>query len=339
MSKISYKVWGAVDAKEVYLFRIENSGGAYAEFTNYGATIVSVNVPDKDGKIGNVILGFPALEGYLADTCYIGATIGRFANRIDQAKFVLDNKTYYLHNNDNGNANHSGKSGFNFKVFGFSIDDDVLAFHLLSPDGDGGFPGELHLKVSYEFTYDNRLLISYHAVTNKKSIANFTNHAYFNLNAGKGDIVNHKLIIAADTVLKANAAHIPTGLIAPAAHLSFNGQQVKEKFTKMNGEVAGLNIYYILNKHNKVEPACILTDDESGRVMEVCTSYPGVMLYTGDYLHSTHTGNGGKVYKPFDGLCLECQYYPDSPNHSHFPSTELNPGETYQHNIQLKFTA
>ncbi|MCQ6958562.1 aldose epimerase family protein [Mucilaginibacter aquariorum] len=328
MSKISFGVWGVDDGRVIHLFKIENASGAYVELTNYGATLVSVNVPDRDGKIGNVILGYPSLSGYLNDTCYIGSTIGRFANRIANAKFELDGITYQLENNDGANSNHSGSSGFNYKVFGYIITGDELIFDILSEDGDGGFPGNLNLKVSYKWTEENELLITYYAVTDKTTVANFTNHSYFNLNPKAGNILNHELTIHADNILKAGADHIPTGLIAPAGNLAFDKQKVHN----------GINTCYVLNLQAEQAPACILSEETSGRVMTVFTTYPGVMLYTGDYLNSNTHGNNGKAHQPFDGLCLECQFFPDSPNHPHFPSTVLNPGETYQHNITYKFS-
>jgi len=328
VSKISFEVWGGDDGRVIHLFKIENASGAYVELTNYGATLVSVNVPDKDGKIGNVILGYPSIDGYLNDTCYIGSTIGRFANRIANAKFELNGVSYQLENNDGANNNHSGSSGFNYKVFGYTITGDELIFDILSEDGDGGFPGNLNLKVSYKWTEENELLIAYYAVTDKTTIVNFTNHAYFNLNPKAGNILNHQLTINADNILKATADHIPTGLIAPAGNLAFDKQKVHD----------GINTCYVLNLQAEQAPACILSEEISGRMMTVFTTYPGVMLYTGDYLNSNTPGSNGKNHEPFDGLCLECQFFPDSPNHSYFPSTVLNPGETYQHNITYKFS-
>jgi aldose 1-epimerase len=334
LSKISFEVWGIDNGRVIYLFKIENASGAYVELTNYGATLVSVNVPDRGGKIGNVILGYPSINGYLNDACYIGSTIGRFANRIANAKFELNGNTYQLENNDGVNSNHSGSSGFNYKVFGYTITGDELVFDLLSEDGDGGFPGSLSLKVSYRWTEDNELLITYSAVTDKTTLANFTNHAYFNLNPNAGNILNHELTINADNIVKAAADHIPTGLIAPAGKLAFDKQRVQEKVTIP----AGINTCYVLNQQAEQTPACVLSEETSGRVMTVFTTYPGVMLYTGDYLYSNTPGSNGRNHEPFDGLCLECQFFPDSPNHPHFPSTVLNPGETYQHNITYKFS-
>lgn len=340
MSKISYHLWGIHKTEKIFLFKIENNNGSYIELTNYGATLVSIHVPDRANELGNVILGFPELEGYVDDNCYIGSTIGRFANRIDQAKFVIDETTYNLEDNDNGNTNHGGKSGFNTKIFNFSIEGNVLAFTLLSSDGEGGFPGNLKLKVSYQWNEHNELLIDYTASSDKKTIANFTNHAYFNLTGGNENILNHKLTIYSDLYLELKANYIPTGSIVPAADLSFNQNKIKERISIINDHISGLNTCYLLDKKDKgfIVPACVLTDQQSGRILEVFTSYPGILLYTGDYLNSNHRGNSSRLLEPFDGLCLECQYLPDSPNHPNFPSTILNPKEIYKQSIIFKFS-
>lgn len=345
---ISHQPWGNHEHKKVYLFRMENSSGAYVELSNYGAALVSIHVPDKHHQLGNVILGFPALEGYLDDKCYIGATIGRFANRIDKAGFVLDGKKYLLEDNDNGNSNHGGHDGFNSRVFSFSIREDTLSFRLLSEDGDGGFPGNLELEVSYRWTEQNELHIDYTAVTDRPTVANFTNHAYFNLTAAPTKIFGHELIVYSDLIVAADEDYIPTGLFVPAGNLSFKGNKLSEKLQVLQHEekglpeedISGLNTCYFIEQKDAEAPAqvCTLSDPASGRVMTVFSSYPGLMLYTGDFLSSKRPGHQSQPYAPFDGLCLECQFLPDSPNHEHFPSTVLNPGDTYKQRILFKFS-
>jgi aldose 1-epimerase len=190
---ITHKAWGAVHNQDVFLFRLENSAGAFVELTNYGATLVSINVPDKDGRLSNVIIGFPTLASYLDDSCYIGSTIGRYANRISNAQFNLDGITYQLEANDGVNANHSASSGFNSKVFGFEVNDEELVLVLHSNDGEGGYPGNLNLRVTYKWNDDNDLSIHYKAVSDKDTFANFTNHAYFNLsNRDCGSSARHQ---------------------------------------------------------------------------------------------------------------------------------------------------
>lgn len=339
MSKITHHPWNKQSSDRIHLFRMENASGAFINLSNYGATLVAAYVPDRKGLLGNVILGFPDLQGYLCDKNYVGATIGRFANRISGAKFVLDGNSYTLNANDGENNIHSGNAGFNARVFDFDIDQQTLSFSLFSEDGEGGFPGNLEFKVSYRWTDDNELLIDYWASSDQNTIANFTNHAYFNLAAATTKIFDHELTIHSDHLVDAGPDHIPSGLIVPAAELSFKKNKISEKMTINDaGEVSGLNVCYVLAEGEWTKaPACILTSPQSGRVMEVYTSYPGLMLYTGDYLESSEIGNHGKVYAPFDGLCLECQYFPDSPNQSLFPSTVLTPEAVYQHSIHFKF--
>jgi len=331
---ITSKLWGKAGNCDVYLFRITNDNGSYVELTNYGATLVSVVVPDKYDKLGNVILGYPNLQGYLKDTCYIGSTIGRFANRINAGQFVLDGVTYHLEKNDGKNTNHGGLNGFNYKVFDYIIDSNKILFNLLSSDGEGGFPGNLKLQVEYEWNDDNELKIRYIAHTDKTTVANFTNHAYFNLNPGDEDIFDHRLWIDSEKILETTKEHIPTGKIIPAADKKFAGNKLYEKMQISNGMMTGLNTYYLFDKNK----SCRLVSLASGRVLDVTTSYPGVQLYTGDFLNSVTLNNRSSFHKPFDGLCLECQYYPDSPNHDHFPSTKLEPGKVYNEYIVYKFS-
>lgn len=331
---ITNKLWGKVRNNDVVLFRITNDNGAYVELTNYGATLVSVIVPDKYGKLENVILGYPDLRGYLKDACYIGSTIGRFANRINGAQFVLDGVTYDLEKNDGKNTNHGGLNGFNSKVFNYAVDKNAITFTLLSGDGEGGFPGNLSLEVRYEWNDNNELLIGYRATTDKSTVANFTNHAYFNLNPGADDIFDHQLMIPSGRILETTNEHIPTGKIIPAADKKFDGNRLYERMKISNGMMTGLNTYYLFDK----ERTCRLFERRSGRVLEVSTSYPGVQLYTGDFLNSVTLNNRSSFHKPFDGLCLECQYFPDSPNHNHFPSTTLEPGKNYNEYIVYKFS-
>jgi len=323
MSSLSWKSWGTYENEDVYLFRIENRTGAFVELTNYGATVVSIVVPDKNKKLGNVILGFPKLQNYIHDTCYLGSTIGRFANRIAGAGFNLDGINYQLEANDNGNSNHSASAGFNSKVFDYLIDEDRLIFRILSRDEEGGYPGNLTLEVCYQWTNDNTLLITYTAVTDKKTVVNITNHCYFNLSAiASRNILGHQLAINTESMLEAGTDYIPTGRIVKtdAAHLT----SLKE-----------INTCYVLNKPGV---AATLKDPDSGRILKIHTTYPGLMLYTGDYLESKSNGHLGKPYEPLDGICLECQYYPDSPNHSNFPSTILEPDHLYQESITYKFS-
>ncbi len=336
---ISHRQWGTFKGRAVYLFRLRNSSGAFIELTNYGATIVSIVVPDKHGVLGNVVLGFPALEGYVNDQCYIGSTIGRYANRIKDAQFALDEVIYYLDKNDNVNSIHGGLSGFHSRVFDFVINSDSVSFTLVSKDFEGGYPGNVQFNVTYTWSDDNALVIRYKAVSDKRTVLNFTNHAYFNLAPEQGNILGHELTIYAREMLAMGSDHIPTGLIVPVTDKLFHGHVISDKVTFTGNTTKGLNIYYILERQeeNKLNHACRMVAPASGRVLEIFTTYPGVQFYTGDFLGGNSLSNSFKFLNPFDGLCLECQHYPDAPNHPNFPSTIVNAGQVYDENIIFKF--
>jgi aldose 1-epimerase len=338
-AKITCQPWGEYTGQPVYLFKLENASGAYVELTNYGATLVSAVVPDAYGLYGNVVLGFSSLQAYIDDKCYIGSTIGRYANRIGGAKFVLDDTTYFLENNDGPNTNHGGSSGFNSNVFSSVLINDSVSFSLQSKDGDGGYPGNLDLTVNYRFTDLNELIITYHALTDKKTVANFTNHAYFNLSNDGGKIFDHSLTVSADQVLESGAEYIPTGLIKPTGDMTLANTPIRARMVVKKDAITGLNDCYILHEQSNTpyKPAAQLIEKISGRKLEVFTSYPAIMVYTADYLQSKHPGHHLQPYGAFDGLCLECQYYPDSPNHPHFPTTVLDAGAIYQETIIYKF--
>lgn len=333
INKIVCEPFGVCDGKEIFNFRLTNVHGNYVELLNYGAIVKSIVVPDKNGIKENVVLGFPTLEGYLKDKSYIGATVGRFANRINNAEFSIENKRYYLDKNDGKNNNHSGSAGFNSKVFDFLIKDDAIVFILESKSGEGGFPGNLKTKVMYNWTDKNELKIKYLALADEPTPLNFTNHSYFNLSACKEKIQHHILKIEADKIVESTEDYIPTGKILPAENYTFQNYKLGDVMKN-----SGLNTYYIFND-NKIRPdfSCELFEEKSGRKLLVKTTYPGVQLYTGDYLNSTVLGEHGKFYEPFDGLCLECQYYPDSPNHAHFPNTIFEAGQVYNETIIYAF--
>ncbi|WPU97772.1 aldose epimerase family protein [Mucilaginibacter sp. cycad4] len=338
--KTSSRLWGQVNGADVFLFRIGNESGAYVELTNYGAAIVSIVVPDKQQQLENVVVGFPDLERYLNDTCYIGSTIGRYANRISNARFRLDGKIYQLDANDGKNSNHAGKSGFNYRVFTAETIDNGVVMTLTSADGDGGYPGTLELMVIYTWSDDNELMVSYKATTDKATIANFTNHAYFNLSAFKSKIYNHKLTVLSEHIVDSYEDYTPSGAIIPAKQKAFNNDKLGDKFKIDESQVEGLNLFYVINREaedNTLANAALLIDETSGRSLEVYTDYPGIFLYTGDYLSSTAPTHTGKPAKPFDALCLECQHYPDSINHPNFPQAILQAGDVYDQSILYKF--
>jgi aldose 1-epimerase len=333
--KSSCKPFGNYKGQPVFLLKLENKHGNYVELITYGGIVKSIMVPDNNGLLENVVLGYDTLQAYIDDRSYIGATVGRFANRIANAAFTIDAMTYYLDQNDRGNNNHSGHEAFHNKAYNFTMEGDTVVLTASSPDGEGGFPGTVNLQLTYRWTDDNELIINFRAVTDKATPVNFTNHAYFNLNAVKRHSKAHQLAIRGESVLETTEDDVPTGKIVPAGNIAFNGESIQDRIY----EGRGINSYYIFtNDVTLSTAACKLADAESGRVMEVFTTAPGVQVYTGDYLNGETEGSHGKPYGPFEGLCLECQFYPDSPNHDSFPTTILRPGETYNQSIIYKFS-
>lgn len=315
-------------SSEVKEFRITNKHGNYVELLNYGAIVKAIVIKDKQGHSDNVVLGYTALDGYVNDSNYIGATIGPFANRIAWSQFYIEDKEYQLEKNNGLHNNHSGATGFHKKIFDADIKGSSVLFNLTRNDGEGGFPGELKVTVIYSWTNENELKIVYCAETEKPTPLNLTNHTYFNLSGCKETIHNHKLSISADDILEITEDFIPTGKIVPANEIKFNNGILKDVMKS-----GGLNNYYIFSGIKK----CVLEHEDSGRFLEVYTDYPGVQLYTGDYIIGNTISNHNKYYGAFDGLCLECQFFPDSPNHFNFPNTILKPGEKYHRKIIYKF--
>ena len=322
MSLILSTLPGDAEGRRADCVRLTNRSGAYVELTNYGARVVSVCVPDRAGRIGHVVLGFPSAEGYAQDSCYIGATVGRFANRIRNASFALDGISFRLDANEAPNHNHGGFQGFDRKFFITRTEEDTVHFDLLSEDGDGGYPGTLALTVSYTWTDAHELQIRYSAVTDQPTLANLTNHSYFCLGQ---PVAGHVLTLRADAFLETDGRHIPTGRFTPLPARTFR-----------LGDQDSLNTCYVLT--DEPGPVATLSHPETGRKLEVFTTYPGLLVYTGEYLGSTVPGHEGKPYGPFDGLCLECQYFPDSPNQPAFPSPVLRPGERYEQSISFRFS-
>jgi len=338
-NRISYKPWGTHSGKDVFLFKLENASGAFVEITNYGATVVSIVVPDRNGKLENTVIGFPSLEGYVNDRCYIGSTIGRYANRIGGAAFTLDGVAYTLEKNDNQNNNHGGPSGFHAKVLDFRVDGNSLSLSLASADGEGGFPGLVDFLVTYSWNDDHELGIRFSAVSDKKTVLNFTNHAYFNLAPNHGDILEHELTLHANEMLETDHEYIPSGVILNAAGNDFHQTRIRDRVKFSGPSQTGVNSYFLLKNdgNTRMQRAGILKEGTSGRSLEIFTTYPGIQLYTGDYLESKHLSSRFKQIHPFDGLCLECQHYPDAPNHDNFPTTVLEPGQAYDERIVYKF--
>ena len=240
------------------------------------------------------------------------------------------------------NSNHSGSSGFNKKIFDYSISNDTLILSLLSADGDGGFPGNLNVEVHYHWNDENELKIDYFGQSDQNTLFNLTNHSYFDLSSGRSSVLDHHLSVFSDQIVRAGADYIPTGeIVAVDDAFAFADTRIEDKLLQANGSMKGLNICYVLDGERQQSglPAAILFDACSGRCLNLYTSYPGLVLYIGDFLNTVDPGHGGNLYKPFDGMCLEAQFFPDSPNHPAFPSAKLRAGELAHNYIIFKFTA
>lgn len=338
------KKWGVVDGKEVMQYTFLNGRGMTVKILSYGGTITDILTPDRKGKQGNVILGFNSLEGYLQKgNPFFGCLVGRYANRIANAQFVLDGKTYSLAANDNGNSIHGGIKGFDKKVWEsvFSADNNSLRLTYRSPDGEEGFPGNLEVTVIYTLSDKNELIIDYTAVTDAATPVNLTNHAYFNLSAGtEADILNHELTLKALYYTITNNKVIPTGDMTPVKGTPYDFNSSKKIGQDIAQTGNGYDNNFVLgNTDGTLKAFSALYHAASGRLMETATTQPGVQLYTANYLngHLKHT-HDNIVYGKHSGICLETQHYPDSPNQPAFPSTILRPGEKYHQVTVYKFS-
>ncbi|SBW03647.1 aldose epimerase family protein [uncultured Dysgonomonas sp.] len=317
--------------KEVILLRLTNSTGAYIEVTNYGATITAIVVPDKDGNYANIVLHYDSLEEYFTDPYYIGCTIGRYANRISNAQFTLDKNTYSLDKNDGIHSIHGGFSGLNKKVFDYKIWKEKIVFSLFSPHGEGGFPGNLNINVIYSFSNENVLNIEYKSISDKKTPINLTNHTYFNLAATKAPCLNCELQIDALMYLEMNDGFLPTGSILETTDSAFDFNHFKvieDTIYPKKDAMKGYNTFFLQNKKTP-KPIASLREKKSGRTLDVYTSMPGVLLYTGGYLSIP--------FIPFSGICFEAQYHPDGLNYPHFDTCILEPDVERNDIIEYKF--
>ncbi len=333
MAEIQSKKVASLSGKDIILFRLKNKKGAYVELLNYGATIVSVVVPDRFGKRRNVVLGYEKPEDYLSDRNYLGCTVGRFANRISGAQFSLNGKLYHLDKNDGKHSNHGGFSGFNKKVFDYKVYGNGVSFSSESRDGEGGFPGNLKFSVGYLFSENNELMINYQAICDQPTIVNLTNHAYFDL-GGEGDIRTHELKINTDRYLESDEAFIPTGRVLSVNDSAYDFREYRQMDSMMalkKEMIEGYNSYFIFGgRSGSMKLMASLREKQFGRRMDVYATAPGLQLYTGDYLSGPHA--------PFSGLCLEAQGFPDAPNQADFPSCTLCPGEEYAETIVYCFS-
>lgn len=336
-----------VDGKPTLLFTMKNESGMVVTLTNYGAKIVSIYVPDKNGDFADVMLGFNSIEKYREWGASHGAVVGPFANRIANAQFTIGEETYQLPVNNGEACLHSGPDSWYRKVWDYEQNGNSTVFTLESPDGEFGFPGNKKVKVTYTLTENNELKIDYEVTTDKATHINLTNHSYFNLRGeGNGDILNHVLVINADkSTPVVDESMIPTGEIVDirGTDLDFTTPHaIGERIDNDNPQLvfgSGYDFNYVLNKEsNELSFAASAFEPESGRYMEVFTTEPGVQLYSGNHLNGKEIGKGGNPYTARTGFCLETQHFPDSPNQPGFPSTLLNPGETYRSTTVFKFS-
>lgn len=335
------------DGQEVHLFTIKNKNGLVLKLIDYGATVVAVETPDKNGKLDNITLSFPNLEGYTQRHPYFGSTVGRYGNRIAQGKFKIEDQEYTLATNNDVNHLHGGKVGFDAMVWKAeevqSPNTTGVKFTYSSPDGEEGYPGKLDTTVTYSLTNDDQLSIDYEAQTDKPTVVNLTNHCYWNLGgAGSGDILKHELMIAADKYLPIDSTSIPTGELADVAGTAMDftkptaiGARIDELKKEPHTTKGYDHCYVLRGQGGALELAAVVKDPASGRVMEILTTEPGIQLYCGNFLDGSE-GNGG--FKQHEAFCLETQHYPDSPNQPSFPSTLLKAGDTYKSKTVHKFS-
>jgi aldose 1-epimerase len=349
--KIDKKDFGKIsDSIMVNLFTLMNDNQMKVQITNYGGTITSIFVPDKKGNLGDVVLGFNNLEGYIDKSPYFGCIIGRFGNRIAKGRFFLDGKQYQMAINDGPNHLHGGLKGFD-KVIWFPEmierkDRIALKLNYLSKDGEEGYPGNLTLEVIYWLTNENEIIIEYYAKTDKKTIINLTNHSYFNLrDAGNTSILNHEITLHADYFTPIDKTLIPTGELRKVQNTPFDFREPVKIGARIDAEeeqikfAGGYDHNLVLRgQAGELRLVAKAFEPETGRILEVLTTEPGIQLYSGNFLDGTIKGKNGIVYHKRHAFCLETQHYPDSPNKTEFPSTVLIPGEEYKSTTVFKFS-
>ena len=337
------------EGESVELYTLHNKNGLVAKITTFGALLTEMHVPDRNGNLSDITLGFDNLDDYVKGHPYFGSTAGRYANRIAKGKFTLDGVEYQLATNNDPNHLHGGDKGFDKRVWDArplkTANGSAVEFTYLSEDGEEGYPGNLKSVVVYTLTDDNELIVDYKATTDKATPINLTNHAYWNLaGEGKGDILGHELEIIADFFTPVDDTMITTGEIRPltGSPLDFRTPTaIGARIAQMTGNPGGYDHNFVLRKSasGKLETAAKVFEPTSGRTLEISTTEPGIQFYSGNFLDSTLTGKSGGVYHKQHGFCLETQHFPDSPNKPHFPSAILRPGETYTHKTIHRFSA
>jgi aldose 1-epimerase len=334
---IQQRAFGTMpDGRVIDAFTLTNANGVEVEIITYGGNIRVLRVPDRRGQLGDVVLGFDALDGYLEQYSRFGATIGRYGNRIADGRFTLDGTTYQLAVNNGDNHLHGGVRGFDKRVWDAEVAAEdgrqKLRLHYLSPDGEWGYPGNLDVTVDYTLTDEDELVIDYRATTDRATPVNLTNHAWFDLSAGSSDnTLGHVVQIHATRYTALDDEQIPTGDIAPVAGTPLDFTTAKPIGRDLEA-ACGYDHNYVLDRDaaGTLFQAAEARDPATGRTLAVYTTEPGLQFYTGNGLDGSITGKGGRVYEKYEGFCLEAQHFPDAPNHSGFPSTILRPGETYR---------
>ena len=341
--------FGSVSGDPATLYTLTNASGAKVAITNYGGIVVSLTVPDRDGVLGDVVLGFDDVEPYGTGAGYFGALIGRYGNRIAKGAFTLNGESYSLPKNNGPNSLHGGEKGFDKVLWKATpaTSGDGLVLEYESADGEEGYPGTLSARVTYTWTDDNELKIEYYATTDKPTVVNLTNHSYFNLkDAGAGTALSHQITINADRYTPIDDTLIPTGEIASVEGTPFDfrqattiGARIEEENEQLNFGL-GYDHNYVLNRQGDgLELAVTVYEPDSGRVMAVLTEEPGVQFYSGNFLDGSNIGKHGNAYQQRNAICLETQHFPDSPNRPEFPTTTLNPGETYSTTTVYRFSS
>ena len=345
--KITESVWGKAQGKDIIKYHIENKSGAYVELSSIGAGIMASAVPDKKGKLADVVIGYPEADSYFADGPCAGKIPGRFANRIAKGHLEIDGKVYSLPINNGPNHLHGGPEGFQNKVWDSRWDGDAVEFMYFAADGEMGYPGNLKVVARYVWTEENELQLTMTAKGDAKTVINLTNHVYFNLDGeGAGNIFGHEMRLNASEYIPTDDTLIPVGEPESVAGNPMDfvvakpiGRDIKQDFPALNfGK--GYDACWIIDdyKEGQLSEAAELYSPATGRLLKVFTTQPGIQVYTGNWLEGCPAGKNGHIYHDYDGVALECQHFPDSPNRPDFPTTELAAGEVYEQAIIWAFS-
>jgi aldose 1-epimerase len=350
-SQIDQELFGVTpDGANVYIYTLRRPGGIEARICTYGGIVVSLKAPDRNGHMADVVLGYDDLESYVKKNPFFGALVGRYANRIANAQFTLDGKTYKLAANNGVNSLHGGLKGFDKVIWDAHAEEGMngpmLELTYYSKNGEEGFPGNLNVKAVYTVTSDNALRLDYTATTDKDTVVNLSQHSYFNL-AGKGDVLNHEVFINADKFTPVDSMLIPTGELKPVKGTPFDFRdpvpfKIGERINQPDEQLQfakGYDHNWVINKPaDELAVVARVTEPTSGRVLEVSSTEPGLQFYTGNNLNGTITGKYGWTYGAHAAFCMEPQHFPNSPNQTNFPSTELKPGQVFRSTIIYRFS-